>query len=240
MRQRWTRKYWETVRPALLLYPLLICSLLESWKKHVDRQLDYLSHDSVVVSCKRIPWYAIAHEPYGTISQCNIQPFISYPRLTYAFQQPCKVSKDPRLINIHTTSPWLSSKYVSTTVQYTPEINTNDTKIFSCIWPLTLSWTNNTLPSSRPSYIITDLIGLESGDEDGWRGRRRGNGPGTNYWRNYTQYAAGSILWSAPTSTSIIIIIRKSSKVATSSFSSLASTGQQSVHGGCHDLYSIH
>ena len=25
--------------------------LLESWKKHVDRQLDYLSHDSVVVSC---------------------------------------------------------------------------------------------------------------------------------------------------------------------------------------------
>ena len=82
---------------------------------------------------------------------------MSYPKLTYAFQPPfnsygfllflsnyflmasfaisvdCKVSKDPRLINIHTTPPWLSSKYVSTTVQYTPETNTNDTKIFSYV-----------------------------------------------------------------------------------------------------------
>ena len=30
------------------------------------------------------------------------------------------------------------------------------------------------------------------------------------------------------------------SEIATSSFLSLASTGQQSIHGGCYDLYSIH
>ena len=114
------------VRDSGRLYVPLCCYilcwyalLLESWKKHVDRQLDYLSHDSVVVSCKSIPWYAVVHEPYGTISQCNIHPFISDPKLTYAFRQPCKVSEDPRLINIHTTPPWLSSKHVSTTVQYT-------------------------------------------------------------------------------------------------------------------------
>ena len=45
------------------------------------------------------------------------------------------------------------------------------------------------------------LIGLESGDGDRWHGRR------TSCWRNYTQYMAGSIFWSASDFTSSSIII---------------------------------
>ena len=57
------------------------------------------------------------------------------------------------------------------------------------------------------------LIGLESGDGNGQRRRRRGNVSGTNWWRNYTQYVAGSILWLAPTSTCSSSIIRNSNIV---------------------------
>ena len=60
----------------------------------VKFRLYYLSF-YVVVSRKRIPWYAIFHEQCRTISQF---PSFSIPN-----------SKDPRLINIYTTPPWLNS-----------------------------------------------------------------------------------------------------------------------------------
>ena len=94
----------------------------------------------VVVSHKRIPWYAIVHKPCGTISQF---PSFSIPN-----------SKNPRLINIYTPhlSDWALNMYMP---PYNPHQRpTQMTPRYSS----TYVWTYSTLLSSCPSYISTDRI----------------------------------------------------------------------------------
>ena len=95
---------------------------------------------NVVVSRKRIPWYAIVHEPCGTISQF---PSFSIPN-----------SNDPRLVNIHT--PHLPDWALNTHMPpYNPHQRpTRTTPRYSS----TYARTYNTLLSSCSRYISTDRI----------------------------------------------------------------------------------
>ena len=110
---------------------------------------------NVVVSRKRIPWYAIVHEPCGTISQF---PSFSIPN-----------SKDPRLVNIHT--PHLPDWALNTHMPpYNPHQRpTRTTPRYSS----TYARTYNTLLSSRPSYISTDRIRIWRWKWIAWKKTRK-------------------------------------------------------------------